>query len=96
MYKKLEVLNKIQHKSKSVAEVSDYLFSKELMNAPIALSEFFEACKNYPILFTKDKDEKWFATTLLGYKEGHNLFVDKKGVWKELHYIPAFIRSLEW
>ena len=93
MYKKLEVLNKIQHKSKSVAEVSDYLFSKELMNAPIALSEFFEACKNYPILFTKEKDEKWFATTLLGYKEGHNLFVDKKGVWKELHYIPAFIRS---
>lgn len=93
MYKKLEVLNKIQHKNKSVAEVSDFLYSKNLINAPIALSEFFEACKNYPIFFAKDKDNKWFSTALLGYKEGINLFVDKKGKWKELHYIPAFIRS---
>ena len=93
MYKKLEVLNKIQHKNKSVAEVSDFLYSKNLINAPIALSEFFEACKNYPIFFAKDKDNKWFSTALLGYKEGENLFVDKKGKWKELHYIPAFIRG---
>ena len=93
MYKKLEALNKIEHKNKGVTEVTDFLYSKELMNAPIALSEFFEACKNYPILFTKDKDEKWFATILLGYKQGENLFVDEKGAWKELHYIPAFIRS---
>ena len=93
MYKKLEVLNKIQHKNKSVAEVSDFLYSKNLINAPIALSEFFEACKNYPIFFAKDKDNKWFSPALLGYKEGENLFVDKKGKWKELHYIPAFIRG---
>lgn len=93
MYKKLELLNKIQHKNKSVAEVSDFLYSKNLINAPIALTEFFETCKNYPIFFAKDKDNKWFATALLGYKEGENLFVDNKGKWKELHYIPAFIRS---
>ena len=93
MYKKLEALNKIQHKNKSVSEVSNFLYSKELMNAPVALSEFFEACKNYPIFFAKDKDEKWFSTVLLGYKQGENLFVDEKGVWKELHYIPAFVRS---
>jgi hypothetical protein len=93
VYKKLEVLNKIQHKNKGVAEVSNFSFSKGLINAPVALSEFFEACKNYPIFFAKDKDNKWFSTALLGYKEGENLFVDKKGVWKELHYIPAFVRS---
>ena len=93
MYKKLEALNKIQHKNKGVAEVTDFLYSKNLINAPIALSEFFEACKNYPIFFAKDKDEKWFSTVLLGYKQGENLFVDEKGVWKELHYIPAFVRS---
>ncbi|MDD2894659.1 MAG: SapC family protein [Aliarcobacter sp.] len=93
MYKKLEVLNKIDHKNKGVSEVTDFLYSKNLINAPIAISEFFEACKNYPIFFSKDKDEKWFATVLLGYKENENIFVDKKGVWKELHYIPAFVRS---
>ena len=93
MYKKLEVLNKIEHKNKGVLEVTDFLYSKNLINAPIAISEFFEACKNYPIFFSKGQDEKWFATVLLGYKENENLFVNEKGVWKELHYIPAFIRS---
>ena len=93
MYKNLEALSKIQHKDKGVSEVTNFLYSKELMNAPIAISEFFEACKNYPIFFAKDKEQKWFATILLGYKQGENLFVDEKGAWKELHYIPAFIRS---
>lgn len=93
MYKKLEVLNKIDHKNKGVSEVTDFLYSKNLINAPIAISEFFEACKNYPIFFSKDKDGKWFSTVLLGYKENENIFVNEKGVWKELHYIPAFVRS---
>lgn len=93
MFKKLEVLNKIEHKNKSIRDVKDFLYSKELINAPIALSEFFEACKNYPIFFAKDKDNKWFASVLLGYKQGENLFIDEKGVWKELHYIPAFVRT---
>jgi len=93
VFKKLEVLNKIEHKNKSIRDVKDFLYSKELINAPIALSEFFEACKNYPIFFAKDKDNKWFASVLLGYKQGENLFIDEKGVWKELHYIPAFVRT---
>ena len=93
MFKKLEVLNKTQHKNKGIEEVTNFSYSKELMNAPIAISEFFEACKNYPIFFAKDKDNNWFASILLGYKQGENLFLDKKGNWKELHYIPAFVRS---
>ena len=93
MYKKLEAINKNEHKNKGVEEVKDFSYSKKIINAPIAVSEFFEACKNYPIFFAKDKDEKWFASVLLGYKEGENIFVDEKGVWKELHYIPAFVRS---
>lgn len=93
MYKKLEVINKIEHKTKGIDEVSNFSYSKELINAPIALSEFFESCKNYPIFFAKDKDNKWFATALLGYKQSENLFVDDKGNWKTLHYIPAFVRS---
>lgn len=93
MYKKLEAINKNEHKNKGVEEIKDFSYAKELINAPIAVSEFFEACKNYPIFFAKDKDKKWFASILLGYKEGENIFVDEKGVWKELHYIPAFVRS---
>ena len=93
MYKKLEAINKNEHKNKGIVEVTSLSYAKELMNAPIAVSEFFEACKNYPIFFAKDKDKKWFASVLLGYKQNENVFVNEKGTWKELHYIPAFIRS---
>jgi len=93
VYKKLEAINKNEHKNKGIKEVENLEYSKGLINAPIAVSEFFEACKNYPIFFAKEKNDEWFASVLLGYKQGENIFVDEKGVWKELHYIPAFIRS---
>lgn len=93
MYKKLEAINKNEHKNKGINEITSFEYSKELLNAPLVVSEFFEACKNYPIFFAKDKDEKWFASVLLGYKQNENVFVNEKGIWKELHYIPAFIRS---
>jgi hypothetical protein len=92
MYQDLEILNKINHKNNSVKEIKDFSYAKNLMNAPITVTEFFEACKNYPILFTKDKDENWFASIMLGYKENENIFIDDKGAWDKLHYIPAFVR----
>ncbi len=92
MYQDLEILNKINHKNNSVKEIKDFSYAKNLMNVPITITEFFEACKNYPILFTKDKDENWFASIMLGYKENENIFVDDKGVWDKLHYVPAFVR----
>lgn len=92
MYKNIEILNKINHKNKSIKEVKDFSFAKGLTSAPIVVSEFFEACKNYPIFFAKDKDENWFASIMLGFKENENIFIDDKGNWNKLHYIPAFVR----
>lgn len=92
MYKNLELLNKINHKTKSIKVVENFLFAKKQINVPITIAEFFEACKNYPIFFTKDKDNTWFASVMLGYKENENIFVDEKGNWEKLHYIPAFVR----
>ena len=92
MYKNLEILNKITHKENSVKEIKDFSFAKNLINAPITVTEFFEACKNYPILFAKDKNDNWFASVMLGFKENENIFVDNKGNWDKLHYVPAFVR----
>lgn len=92
MYKDIEILNKINHKNKSVKEIKDFSFAKELISTPLTVSEFFEACKNYAIVFAKDKDENWFASVMLGYKENNNVFVDDKGNWEKLHYVPVFIR----
>ncbi len=93
MYKNLEILNKINHKNKSVKEVKNFFYAQKLTSAPTTAAEFFEACKNYPIFFAKDKDNNWFASVILGYKENNNLFVDEKGNWEKSHYIPAFVRK---
>ena len=92
MYKNLEILNKITHKENSVKEIKDFSFAKNLINAPITVTEFFEACRNYPIFFAKDVNENWFASVLLGFKENENVFVNDKGEWDKLHYVPAFVR----
>lgn len=92
MYKNLEIVNKIAHKENSIKEVKDFSYAKNLTSAPITVTEFFEACKNYPILFAKDKNNDWFASVMLGFKENENIFVDNKGNWDKLHYVPAFVR----
>ena len=93
MYKQPQIINQEQHKTKALKEINALPQTKGMISSPIGFNEFYEACRDYPIFFAKDKDNKWFSTALLGYKEGENLFVDKKGKWKELHYIPAFIRG---
>ena len=75
MYKNLEIINKINHKNKYIRSVGNFLFAKENTNAPITVAEFFSACKDYPIVFTKDSVTKdWFASVMLGIKDKKNVF----------------------
>lgn len=92
MYKNLEIINTIEHKNISIKQVENFLYSKEQVSVPVTIAEFFEACKNYPILFAKDTNNEWFASVMLGFKEKENNFVDGNGIWAKNHYIPAFIR----
>jgi hypothetical protein len=92
MYNDIVVVNKIEHKDKNVKEVKDFSFSKKLTSITVTIAEFYEACKNYPIFFAKDAEDKWFASVMLGYRKDENIFVNEKGVWEKLHYIPANIR----
>lgn len=82
----LPILNAALKKLKSFA------YAKELIHAPITVAEFYESCKDYPIVFAKDASESWSALALIGYKEKENLFIDDKGIWEKNRYIPAFIR----
>lgn len=92
MYKNLEAIDKNIDKDVAIKNVKDYSFAKEQKNAPITTSEFYEACKDYPILFIKDINDQWMATVMLGYKENENVFVDKEGKWSKHKYIPAHMR----
>ena len=92
MYKKLQPINKIEDKNKGIKEVKSFSYAKEQISVPLAITEFYEACKDYPILFAKDLNGSWMATAMLGYKEKENLFIDEEGVWEKQRYIPAHIR----
>jgi hypothetical protein len=92
MYKNLQPINKVEDKNKAVKEIQEFSYAKEQINAPITIAEFYEACKDYPILFAKDANDSWMATAMLGYKEKENLFIDEKGMWEKQRYIPAHIR----
>jgi Holliday junction resolvase len=92
MYKKLQPINKIEDKNKGIKEVKSFSYAKEQISVPLAITEFYEACKDYPILFAKDVNGSWMATAMLGYKEKENLFIDEEGVWEKQRYIPAHIR----
>lgn len=91
MYQNVEIINSVEHKNKAVKEIKSLASTKEMISAPISFTEFYEACRDFPIFFAKDAQGEWFATALLGYNN-KNMFVDDNGKWKTGAYIPAFIR----
>ena len=91
MYNNIELITKDSHKDAGVANVDGYTHAKELTTSMITMSEFYQSCKNYPIVFTKNDEEGWFSVALLGL-EKENKFLDENGAWKEDCYIPAYIR----
>lgn len=92
MYQNVEAINSIAHLKCGIKEIKSFLYAKELIHAPVTIAEFYEGCKDYPIVFVKDEQGVWTALALLGYKEKENLFIDEKGLWEKGRYIPAFIR----
>ena len=91
MYKNPVILNINDHKNKALKEQADFAKTKGMISAPLGFNEFYEACRNYPILFAKDQMGNWFATALLGV-DNKNMFVGDDNKWKAGAYIPAFIR----
>jgi len=92
MYQNVEPINSIAHLKCGIKELSTFAYAKEMIHAPITVAEFYESCKDYPIVFAKDASESWSALALIGYKEKENLFIDEKGAWEKNRYVPAFIR----
>jgi len=91
MYQNVEPINSVTHLKSGIKEINTFTYAKELIHAPITIAEFYESCKDYPIVFAKDSNKMWTALALIGYQK-ENLFIDEKGQWEKNRYIPAFIR----
>ncbi|HZF70820.1 SapC family protein [Sulfuricurvum sp.] len=92
MYKNIELINTHTHKDTAIKGYTSFAYAKEMITAPVTVAEFYECCKDYPIIFVKDAEGNWTASVMLGYKEKENAFVDKEGMWEAGRYVPASIR----
>lgn len=90
-YKKVAPLNKETHGELHVEEIKDYLHTRETNSIYVAAVEFQLAAREYPIVFARGADERFFPALLLGLEENKNLFVDARGKWLA-EYIPAYVR----
>ncbi len=90
-YEKPVLLNRELHRSKKIKSSDNFFFASKVNSLYLAGVEFTQACKEYPIVFTKVAGEKIAPIAMLGLRENENLFVGTDGQWGA-SYIPAFVR----
>lgn len=91
LYKKITLLNRDRHRDLKLQPHSSFNFARETHIVPLALPEFYQAARDYPILFIGEKGAR-VPVILLGLAEKQNSFVDAQGKWLDSTYVPAFIR----
>jgi hypothetical protein len=89
-YDKPVAVNRDQHRSTKIGSVADFSFAAKTNSVALTGVEFIEACKEYPIVFTK-VGEKKVPVALLGLRDDENLYVGADDKWDKC-YIPAFVR----
>jgi len=91
-YRQPVILDRDIHKTLTVSpSPGGYLFAASAQTVLLAGSEFFDACRQFPIIFTPTGNGRIVPLALMGLEKGENLFVDTKGGWLGA-YIPAYIR----
>lgn len=91
MFKNVILLNKDEHAKLKLDKLNTFEFAKEAAHTPLALGEYFHACKSQPILFAPSEDAV-ASIALMGLKEGENLFLDQKSNWISAEYCPFSLR----
>lgn len=90
-YRQVTALDKDKHRELRVGEIRKYDFTRQTNSVPLAAVEFFEAAREYPIVFAQANVNELIPVALLGLRNQENLFVDRSGNW-DARYIPAFVR----
>lgn len=91
MYKNVKLVTK-ENTSLKVDAIKGFKYAKDLTQCIITVDEFFKASKSQPIVFAKNENSEYFASTLLGLEKETNNFVNGKGEWSKAEYIPAYVR----
>ena len=89
-YERVVALNDKIHGGLRVRPASSFAYAARTNSVPLLTSEFFEAAREYPIVFARGEAGP-VAAALLGLREAENLYVDQDGKW-DARYVPAFVR----
>lgn len=89
-YNDLLPLNSQQHAKFKVGVLEDVSFLSKTHALPLTIEEFFDAQRNYPIVFTVGENPVPIA--LMGLNEGVNTFMNEDNKMTPGVYLPAYIR----
>lgn len=78
------------HRDWKLRPLSNALFARQAHAVLLLASEFFDAAREYAIVFVRE-GEVIVPVVMLGLVEGDNLFMDDAGRWYA-GYLPAYIR----
>ncbi len=68
-------------------------FCRAINALALSIGEFNAAARDYPIVFARTGAGKTYSPVIvLGLSDAQNLFVDARGNWDALAYLPAFVR----
>jgi hypothetical protein len=89
-YERVVALNDQTHAKLKVRPATSFAYAAGTNSVPLLASEFFEAAREYPIVFASGEAGP-VPAALLGLREAENLYVDHNGKW-DARYVPAFVR----
>ncbi len=89
-YRRITALEGGKHDSLRLNSDSTYKFAENSNSIPLAASEFAEAARDYPIVFSRT--EPIVPVAIVGLKPERNLFIGADGNWNKDVYIPAYVR----
>lgn len=89
-YQNPVVLNSVDHREWKLRPLPGVNFARKAHAVMLIAPEFFDAAREFPIVFVRDGDTI-MPIAMLGLAEGENLFTDESGRWYA-RYIPAYIR----
>ncbi len=89
-YERVVALNDQIHAQLKVRPATNFAYAARTNSVPLLAGEFFEAAREYPIVFARGEAGP-VPAALLGLREAENLYVDTDGKW-DARYVPAFVR----
>lgn len=91
-YSRLVALDSKQHRGLGVVRCQ-HGFAASLTGVSLAIAEFVQAARHYPIVFAEDAAGDGFVPiAVTGLEQNINLFVNAAGEWAPNTYIPAYVR----